>query len=424
MKSEWSLGWAGRLWIAALVLLVAFAFPLPWPETTFMPDTLGYADAVEAGRWVAHAPGYPFFVGLGRLFNLALKEPVASVQWSSFVLYLGSIVLMSGVFWPMLGRGRALLLAGSYAVAWIPLYFSRSGTNHAADLFTVALMIFGLGCARFGQQNSRGLWIYCGAMVLCAGFRLPSFLMLAPLFVVVLFIYHRRWLVWAGYGLAALAVIGVQAFAIACFGGWESFRLTSAQLADGTDKTSILLSGLTPAAGTNFARAFLWYGMTGGIFGPVLLVALRAKRRAFLSDRRVWMACAAIFGPLGVNALYLSTHPGYLAVAVPGTFWLVALAWEHLQGAKWLAWVVVAAAVMSGGFFLGFRIFDPPRSPAQAVLNGFVLQYSRDGIDRQVWRPAAEWLLISGDETLIPGSRRKSLETYLKFRESKNLTPP
>lgn len=411
------------LFMGTILALVLFAFPIPWPNTSFMPDALGYAEAVSEGRWVAHAPGYPLFVAFGRLVHLLVPDPVAAVQWASFALYSASLPLLYFSAKREIEAGDALILSAAYSVSWIPLYFSRSGTNHAADLFCVALMIFSVSAHRFGERGDKNIWTYALGMVLAAGFRLPSFLMLAPFFAAVFFLNRRNPHIWIGYGVAAAAVLGIQAFTIMCFGGWQAFRERSAELASGTDATSVLLTGLSSQSGVNFSRALIWFGMVAAPFLPVWIASL-PRASSLFRDPKVVLAMASILGPLAVNALYLSTHPGYLAVAVPGTFWLVALLWKQLKFARWVRLNVIATALFSISCFWGFTIFDPPGSVAQAVANGLFLQYSRDGIERRTWRPTAEWLVISGNRDLIPPTRRQSLDSYLEIRNARQISAP
>ncbi len=410
--------WFDRFFLGAALLAAVLAFPIPWPDTSFMPDTLGYAEAVSQGRWVAHAPGYPLFVAMGRMINLAVADPVTAVQWASFLLYAGSILFLYFGTKRLLGSGNAMRLLAAYVVSWIPLYFSRSGTNHAADLFVAALMLNAAFRPGFGKQGDGGIWAYSLGMALSAGFRLPSFIMLAPFFAAVFFVHCRKWRVWVGYVLAAAIVVGLQAFAVACFGGWEAFRQASASLAGDTDKTSVLLSGLTTQSMANLGRSGIWYAMTVAVLLPIPLMAMVDRnRRAFFRNSNVLITLCSIAGPLAVNALYLSTHPGYLAVAVPGTFWLVALSWQQIDYSRWAARLPIASALASICCFFGFHVFSPPSSASQAVANGFLLQYSRDGIERRVWRPTAEWMLISGNRDMVPSGRQESLKGYLEFRK-------
>lgn len=407
----------------AMIALAIFAFPIPWPNTSFMPDTLGYADAVAAGRWVAHVPGYPLFVALGRLIHVLVPNPVAAVQWASFALYSASLPLIFFCARRGLATDESLILTAAYSVAWIPLYFSRSGTNHAADLFCVALMVFSVSAPRFGERRDKNIWIYSLGMVLAAGFRLPSFIMLSPFFAAVLFLNWRRPRIWIGYGLAAAGVLGIQVFAIMCFGGWQAFRQSSADLAGGTDATSVLMSGFSTQSGVNVARALLWFAMVAGPFLPLWIASL-PRTVSLFREPKITLAMASIGGPLAVNSLYLSTHPGYLAVAVPGTFWLVALLWERMNHARWVRLNVLAAAIFSVACFWGFRLYDPPSSAIQAAANGFLLQYSRDGIESRIWRPTSEWLIISGNKDIIPPTRHESLDTYLDFRKERQISVP
>jgi len=374
---------------------------------------------------VAHAPGYPLFVAMGRLIHLVVSKPVAAVQWASFLLYAGSMPFVYFGVKRLLGSGGAMRLLAAYVVSWIPIYFSRSGTNHAADLFVAALMLYSVFLQGFGKRGNGGIWLFSLGMVLSAGFRLPSFIMLSPFFAAVLLVHRQEWRVWAGYVLAAAAVVAVQIFAIHCFGGWEAFRQASAALAGDTDKTSVVLSGLSAQSVANLGRAGIWYAMTVAVLLPIPLMALLGgNRRAFLRSPHVLIALCSIAGPLAINALYLSTHPGYLAVAVPGSFWLIALSWQQFDGNRWAGRLPVISALASVCCFFGFHIFNPPSAISQAVANGFLLQYSRDGIERHVWRPTAEWMLISGNRDMVPSGRQESLKTYLEFRESRKSGAP
>ena len=405
-------------WLLAIAFAAVFAWPIPWPDTSFLPDTGGYADAVSTGRLVAHPPGYPFFVFLGRLFFLVIPEGVPAVQAASLFLYAGSVALLFAGFSGSVGRSPAFWLTGTYAVSWIPLFFSRSGTNHSADLFVAALMLLAVSRPGFGEKSDKGVWLFGVGMVLSAGLRLPSFLMLSPLFLAVLVIYRHKVRVWVCFAAAAIVTVVTMLFVVSWFGGWETFRETSSAQASGVAVSSILISGANPQSLMNIARTGIWYLLAvGPLMAFIILMMGSPNKRHFFQDKMALFAGLSILGPLLVNALYLSTHPGYLAVAIPGTFWLAALAWKYGGFPESGCWACVAAAILSCGIFFGLKIFDSPRTAMEAVANGLVLQYSRDGLRKGVWRPTAEWISISGNENLLPEDRKKSLDIYLKYRD-------
>ncbi len=411
--------------LSLLILFAAavlFAFPLPWPNTKFFVDTIVYADAVEAGRWVAHSPGYPLFVALGNLLNKFTGNSILAVQSASFSLYLAALLTVGIGLFRQLDSSRAIILLAACGLSFIPLFFSRIGTNHCADLFAAALLLLAIDIYRAADSKKTfGLILFCLAMLLSAGFRLPTFIMLAPVFTAFLLLnFHKKVII--AFALTACAVISLQLFTISQYGGWDEYRRLSAAASDVARQSSVLLSGITNQTIANMVRSLFWFVLaTNFLLIPALLVLWNQRKKMLRGQVELIFPMLTILGPFLVNFFYLSTHPGYLAVTIPGMIWLVA----HAMKAIKLPWLAIFSTLLSCAFslaiFYGGQLIKKPESTPQAIANSLLLQYNRNSIEVGIWRPAAEWVTIAGNESLIPEERRELLDTYIKQRDEAGL---
>ncbi len=87
------LRFANRLYLLALLQLAWLGWLLTFPVALDSDDALNFAHGVvrfSVLEFSPHFPGYPAFIWLARLINLAVDEPARAVQWASL---LGSSLL-------------------------------------------------------------------------------------------------------------------------------------------------------------------------------------------------------------------------------------------------------------------------------------------------------------------------------------------
>ncbi len=81
------------MWLLALLQLAWLGWLLTFPVALDSDDALNFAHGVvrfSVLEFSPHFPGYPAFIWLARLINLAVDEPARAVQWASL---LGSSLL-------------------------------------------------------------------------------------------------------------------------------------------------------------------------------------------------------------------------------------------------------------------------------------------------------------------------------------------
>lgn len=93
MRRHARLRFANRLYLLALLQLAWLGWLLTFPVALDSDDALNFAHGVvrfSVLEFSPHFPGYPAFIWLARLINLAVDEPARAVQWASL---LGSSLL-------------------------------------------------------------------------------------------------------------------------------------------------------------------------------------------------------------------------------------------------------------------------------------------------------------------------------------------
>lgn len=402
-----------RYWFPSLILLFLVWIGTEyraWSPSPYWPDAGGYASHVAENRWVAHPPGYPFFVWLGHGFHTLGFSAYRAVQAASVVLALAGVLTTYFLIRPIAGPKRAAGLAAALGFSWITLLIAQTGTSHAGDLFTVAFLLGAI--LRFeGFPSGRAIFpwvnplILGGALVLCAGFRLTTLLMMGPLLAVVAWRNRFRLDFWMVTGLAAASVVGLQLWVIREYGGYPAFSAAS-QSQHGTALfSSILLVGFTETSLFNFARTVLWLFLGGLPFFAVIVFG----RGKFTGENGVPLlyGVLAFAGVAAGAGFYLCTHPGYVAGALPGLALAASVVWRNepikpprlislATGAGWLV-------------FLTLQPFALPLDKPRAILNGVLLQYGAESARNSVFLTTAEWLREGGLQKEIPENRARDL---------------
>jgi hypothetical protein len=394
-----------------------------WGERPYWPDADGYTMHVAEGRWVAHPPGYMFFVVLGRLVSSFGLPAFLSVQIASFLLALASIPVMA-----LLLRNRSApqihwLLVAAFAFGWILMLILRTGTSHSADLLTVALLLLAALNPALNEKKITPYALLALAIAATAGFRLNSAIMQAPMLVAILLLDWKNWRLWSAFVFAGLLIASIQITVIFLSGGWEPFFSYTSSMSAGNSEASILLAGIKPNTLLNSLRALLWFSLSAG---PLLLY-LRWLHPNQIIDRAFLLGLLSFGGVLFLNTFYLSTHPGLLAGALPGFFLCVArLSTLDPSPAKRI-WIPIGSIALSLSLFLFLKPIEKIESPAQAIANGILLQYGRPSASASIFHITAEWLVISGFSHLVAPDRIRELVNQGRL-DSKYLpsakTPP
>lgn len=396
--------WLALLLAGAWACAVAYA----WSPRWYWPDADGYMLHVAEGRWVAHPPGYAFFVILGRGMHLVGLSPYVSVQAASLLLTMAGLVVLFFLVRRFVTPVRAVLLTAVAGFSWIVLLNAQTGTSHAADLFSVSLLLW--AAVRLPGNAGGSAWrkdaVFGLALVLCAGFRLTTLVMMLPLCIAVAVFNMRRASFWVCSVAAGVAAGAVQAWVIGQSGGFESYSAYSAAMHAGNSQASLILNGVTPSTTMNAARALLWFCLGCLAFAPLVF---SARERLFTkaSLPALIYGFMAVLGPLAGVVAYLCTHPGYLVATVPGCVLCAAVA-DNPKSAR-LPKATIFAIVTGVLAFLFMRPFEQPLTKWQAVANGILLQYAAPSSRAAVFKTTARWLEDAGFGNVLPVGRIRDL---------------
>ena len=403
------------LWLLPAAALWIFVIAGTWSFTPFWPDAGGYTSHVAEGRWVAHPPGYLFFVALGRGFHALGLPAYSAVQAAGLILTAAAAPVLYLVFRRACRPSDAVWLIAAFAFSSNVLILSRTGTSHAADYLTVGLLLLTATSEGFRAGRFWPCAAFAGALVACAGFRFTTAIMMAPLAALVLLRNWRNLWLWISLAIAGLAVIALQTAVIRLSGGWIPYSEFSRAMHLGNAPSSPVLSGINGPTLLNMARTLGWWGMNTIVLLIIPFLALRKWKSSQptpahgltrnQSELLLYGGISAA-GCLGMSALYLCTHPGYVSAALPGTFAMLAALAPH---AKCVRPAAVLSIVLSLAFFLLARPFARPSTPAEAAANGLLLQYSGNAIKHSMYRTTSGWLRTSGFNHIVPEYRQKEL---------------
>lgn len=403
------------LFLAATVCWGALVLYM-WSPQHYWPDADGYLLHVAEGRWVAHPPGYALFVMLGRVFHALGCSPYFSVQLASLSLTLAGLGVLYRLMRQYLDPLRAQALTLAAAFSWVVLLNVQTGTSHASDLFTISLLLLAAVKLLRSGANAWGSDLFFAlALFLCAGFRMTTFLMMAPLCLLVAWSNKTRASFWISCLLAAVAVALWQAWVIFQTGGYAAYSAWAASMNSGNAPSSLLLSGLTQTTVLNVFRASLWAALGTLPFLVIMVTVLHRPDSVRARTALLYGLTASLIPCAGV-AFYLCTHPGYVVSVVPGAaLAAAALVCGQDKPFPWRSFTVATAGTVA--VFLFASPINPPTSKWQAVANGILLQYSAQCSREAVFNTTARWLRLGGLSEEIPAHRAMDLESEDAWRE-------
>jgi hypothetical protein len=414
-----NLRWSALLLTILWCAVVAYI----WSPKHYWPDADGYLLHVAEGRWVAHPPGYAFFVVSGRLFHALGFAPYLAVQLASLSLTVAGLSVLYRLMRQILSPLYAQVLTAAAAFSWLTLLNVQTGTSHASDLFTVSLLLLAAVKLPASRAIAYGADLFFAtSLFLCAGFRLTTLLMMAPLFLLVAWNSRERASFWICCVSALAAAVLWQLWVIEQSGGYVAYSAAAAGMNADNRPSSLLLSGLTHTTAFNMLRALLWAGV-GAFAFLIVAVASWIWPNATVDRRPFFYGLAALLGPLLGVTFYLCTHPGYVVSVIPGAALVAAsLAANSRQSFPWRAFGASVIGVFC--MFLFMKPFMPPATKWQAVSNGILLQYSATCARTATFNTTARWLRLAGLESEIPDHRVIDLQQEDEWREYFNTANP
>lgn len=364
-----------------------------WPFRTqylFNWDAANFALGLQAfnvGLHQPHPPGYPYFVGVGAVFNLFLRDANTALQAESILLQVVAVVTIYrfGVllFSPRAGLAAGLLLAASVTF-WS--YGEIALAYPALAAFSALTAYFAYQTAFWERDR---LYACAIAYAIGSGFRPDLALFLLPLVAIACWRQPR------GRAAVAIAITfgGVLLWLIPTAllsGGLANYWAVlnayfSADVIERYAPTALGLAGLM--VNVRDTSAYLFYALyaeAAVALGGLLLLLWQRPRGKTLLGYLFLLGWAA---PMGVFYVFLHIgDPGYVFSLLPPILLMGVGGWYHwlrtrgetilTLAASGLALVLMANALL---FFLhqrqltlpGLRANDQALSAKLVYLNGY-----------------------------------------------------
>jgi hypothetical protein len=360
--------------VTAALVLVSLALRVPYrSHLAYHWDCAEFALAIskyDVSSSQPHPPGYFLYVMLGRLVNLFVGDPHASLVWLSvaFGSALAGLMYLLGL--AMFDR-RTGLVAGLFTMTSPQVWFhSEVALTYVVDAFLVSLTVF--WCWR--AMDRGGTWwdavIIGGLVAIVGGVRQQSVPALAVLVAFATWNFQNHRCVKLAVTAGVALVFGLFWFVpmVSLSGGLSSY-LQEVQRHAAFNAPATLVGGGWDAFVWNVFFAGL-FCLNGLMLGAVLLVGGLVYRTLRLTPTRrnewnrrhgramgvlaVWMLSFAAFGTLG-----FTKQPGYVLSYLPGFILLSAMVVGHLCGLTKYSLVAVAVcAVNIVAFTSGIKAFD------------------------------------------------------------------
>ena len=339
--------------IAVAVVLFAAALALRLPfrsQFAYIWDSAEFSLAIgqyNVALSQPHAPGYFLYVMLGRLVNLLVGNPHASLVWLSVVCGSGLVMLLYVLGVEMFGRreGFAAALFGMTSpVVW---FDSCVALTYVVDAFLVcAIMVWYWRSLRRGGswKDAIGIGVL---LAIIGGVRQQTIWALVPLLVFVFWNFEtcrfRKFLV-ALIVTAALCAVWMH-WMVLLSGGWQSYWSALHRIVGYQARKTVAHGGWNALVwNLFFVGVFCSSGLMFGVFLLAGALVYRARvcntERKHEWDRRhataVRLLCLWILPMmfLGTVVGYTET-PGHVFTYLPGLLLVTAVVAARLQR-RWM----------------------------------------------------------------------------------------
>ncbi len=285
-----------------------------------------------------HAPGYLFYVMLGRAVNLLVAGPSLSLSLLS-VLFSSIAVPLFYVLCRQVFEDVPAAVCATLFMLGCPLtlYYGSTGLTYVPEMalaIAVAWAAWNLRSA--GKEGGVRYAVLLGlAIGVAGGVRQTGLLLLLPLCAWALWAAPRR--AWAAFILVLMGICALWLVPLlALSGGPEAYLRENALLGQTvSDLTSLMGAGAGGVAYNLYIEgAALVVGLALALV-PLGVWALRVVRFS-LSGKLKWFAFWWAVPPLAFFALTHIGQFGYVLIALPPLLMLAATAtrvvWERLRG--------------------------------------------------------------------------------------------
>jgi hypothetical protein len=377
-------GWQARWAALVLTLFLAAVGALHmavWVEHPPDTDPLNFRAALtdyDVGHDRPHPPGYPLFVGLGRLFALAVGpahafQAVGLMLMLAAALFLYAALAARGLRW--VGLGAAVLLA-SHPLAWSA---TLAGESYMADA-AFSCAVFWVATARRGRPVALVTALFL-MMLLLGLFRPVSVVLLACLALACIWSGEdarvRRSRLLAGTLAVAAAFLVAYGLTVAVAGGMAVYREATGRVMAASFRGVSVLGGAPVAVHAQMVAKLVGWALALAL--PALavwaLLALRTRRDPPVPRpaQRLWRIVVAwVAPPFCFYASVYYLKPAYQLIYLPA--FLLAFAWgvarlcERGRGGLGVAVVACLAALQLAFFFANGNWPQPIQRQTYAYL--------------------------------------------------------
>ncbi|GAC1487027.1 MAG: hypothetical protein NVS1B1_02530 [Candidatus Limnocylindrales bacterium] len=325
---------------------------------------LGFATGTDLADQRPQAPGYIFYVGTGALLRAVFGSPNAAFVAVSIIasaLTVASIYLFTLRFG---SRGAALVAAGLYATAPLTWSFSEVAMPYAVLGFFSTLLATLFWSGRHGSAAARiGASLGYG---LATGFRQDLVLLLAPLWLWMIWPRPREWIpAGAAAAVGALAWLAPSAFAAGGIGAYLSEVDVQSGRAAGFSVAARGAVGLSD----NMAMIVYSLGWALAVAAPVLLVVglARLVARRPVPDARALFFALWIVPPLLFYAVVHIGVSGYILSVVPAFAVLTGLLFDAARRTASGARRRIVTGIAAGAIIANGLIFVATPAPFSAA---------------------------------------------------------
>lgn len=362
-RSPWS-SRSSDTWIAASLAVAVALSRLPfvsrelatWDSVLLARALdLGFATGPDLADQRPQAPGYLFYVAAAALLRPILGSPNAAFVALSIAASALTVAAIYVLFRRFGSRGGALVAAGLYATGPLVWSYGEIAMPYAIlGLFSALLALLfwdgrhGTAAFRLGASVAYGL---------ATGFRQDLVLLLAPLWLWMIWPRPREWI-----AAVAAAGVGVLAWLVPSAisaGGLTAYLSNVAVQSSRTAAFSVSARGADGAV-DNLAMIGFGLGWALATAVPVLLVAALARllaRRPSPGARALffalWMAPPLLFYAgvhIGVGGYILSVVPAFALLA--GLLFDAARRSASPPGRRIVTGIAAAVVIANGVIFV------------------------------------------------------------------------
>lgn len=418
-RAHWSdlnVGGAGS-WklslLAALVVLGALHVSA-WADHPPDIDPVNFVaalDRYDLSRDAPHAPGYPLYVGMGRLAR-AIVGSAYAYQTVNLAMMLGTSVLLVFIGWRLGSRLSGIIAAVVFAAH--PLVWAATVVPecYVSDAFGgAAVVASGLAV---GLRRRLGLVLFVVSIFLLGMIRPTSCAFVVPAGLAAIWFSTRadeRWWRWVAIGFAGAAITTAVAYVltIQIVGGLEIYRAESDRVMGGALRFRSVLAGAPLEMHLAMvSRLVAWFALWSA---PCLLAwaACFVLRRTDGWLPVTLLLLAWIIPALGFYALVYYLKPTYQVIFLPALCMGIGLAIVRIFRERLV--VAVVAIAMLPIAQLAFFWLGTSAMPEQLyrLTHGFVVEKDAawDRLEGQVRKADAEtFVLVRGELELPPQAIR------------------